>query len=215
MPRPVITITLVDRKGPCPCRHGHQIGDSWDFDTERGLLCPMAMHVGFIYADIMRYGGALPGQPPGTAVFACPDVDTLNVFRLETVASDGNGRKMPALRLRCRHAYAPPAEADGRRVLVDRLWPRGLSRDAAALDRWEKTVAPSDELRRRFGHAADRFADFAAAYREELAENAQAAAFVTWCRDALAEGTVTLLYATKDAVRNNAFVLRRWILEHL
>ena len=83
MKRPRIRITLIDRKGPCGCHRGHKVGDSFDFDTERGQLCPMAMHVAFPYVDILRYGGALPGQEPGTAVFACPDVDTLNIFRIE------------------------------------------------------------------------------------------------------------------------------------
>ena len=55
--RPKIRITLVERKGPCPCHRGHRPGDSWDFDTERGRLCPMAMHVAFPYIDILRYGG--------------------------------------------------------------------------------------------------------------------------------------------------------------
>lgn len=81
--RPKIRITLIERKGALPCHYGHRVGDSWDFDTERGSLCPMAFHVAFVYADILRYGGAIPGQPPGTARFACPDVDTLNVFLLE------------------------------------------------------------------------------------------------------------------------------------
>ena len=66
MKRPRLRITLIDRKGSCPCHHGHKIGDSWDFDTERGQLCPMAMHVAFLYADILRYGGSIPGQPDGT-----------------------------------------------------------------------------------------------------------------------------------------------------
>ena len=83
MKRPRIRITLIDRKGPCGCHRGHKVGDSFDFDTERGQLCPMAMHVAFPYVDILRYGGALPGQEPGTAVFAWPDVDTLNIFRIE------------------------------------------------------------------------------------------------------------------------------------
>ena len=59
MKRPRLRITLIDRKGSCPCHHGHKIGDSWDFDTERGQLCPMAMHVAFLYADIIRYGGSI------------------------------------------------------------------------------------------------------------------------------------------------------------
>lgn len=83
MKRPKIKITVIDRKGACRCHHGHQIGDSFDFDTQRGALCPMAMHVAFPYVDILRYGGQLPGQPKGTAVFCCPDVDVINVFQAE------------------------------------------------------------------------------------------------------------------------------------
>lgn len=85
MKRPRLKITLIAQKGDCPCHRGHKIGDSWDFDTERGLLCPMAMHVAFLYADILRYGGSIPGQPAGTAVFSCPDADTLNIFRVEKI----------------------------------------------------------------------------------------------------------------------------------
>lgn len=58
--RPKIRITLIDRKGPCPCHRGHRVGDSWDFDKDRGELCPMAMHVAFPYVDILRYGGEIP-----------------------------------------------------------------------------------------------------------------------------------------------------------
>ena len=83
MARPKIKITLIDRKGDCPCHRGHKIGDSFDFDTERGQLCPMAAHVAFPYIDILRYGGNIPGQGEGTAVFCCPDVDTINVFKIE------------------------------------------------------------------------------------------------------------------------------------
>ena len=81
--RPKIKLTVIDRLGPRGCHRGHKVGDSFDFDTERGCVCPMAMHVAFPYIDILRYGGSIPGQPEGTAVFACPDVETLNVFRIE------------------------------------------------------------------------------------------------------------------------------------
>ena len=82
-----IRITLIDRLGKRGCHRGHRVGESFDFDTERGQLCPMAMHVDFPYMDILRYGGAIRGQPAGTAVFYYPDVDTINVFRIEV--SDG------------------------------------------------------------------------------------------------------------------------------
>lgn len=74
-----VKITLVDRIGPCPCRRGHQLGDEFDFDEDRGKLCPLAMHVLFPMVDILRYGGSLRGDR-----FCCPDVDTINVFKLET-----------------------------------------------------------------------------------------------------------------------------------
>lgn len=83
MKKPRIKITVVDRLGPRGCHHGHKIGDSFDFDTERGKLCPMAMHVAFPYIDILRYGGTLPTHPDGTIKFCCPDVDVINVFRLD------------------------------------------------------------------------------------------------------------------------------------
>lgn len=85
MSRPRIQITLIDQKGTKGCHRGHKIGDSYDFDTERGNLCPMAMHVAFPYVDILRYGGEIPGNPKETAIFACPDVDTLNVFKIERI----------------------------------------------------------------------------------------------------------------------------------
>ena len=85
MARPKLKITVIDRKGKVGCHRGHKIGDSWDYDTQRGEICPMAMHCGFPYIDILRYGGQLPGQPEGTAVFCCSDADTVMVFRVETI----------------------------------------------------------------------------------------------------------------------------------
>lgn len=86
--RPKIRITLIDHKGPCPCHRGHRVGDSWDFDKDRGNLCPMAMHVAFPYVDILRYGGEIHqrGVEKGTALFCCPDVDTINVFKIEKLS---------------------------------------------------------------------------------------------------------------------------------
>ena len=85
MSRPRVKITLIDRKGPVGCHRGHRVGDSWDFDTQRGEICPMAMHVAFLYIDILRYGGTIPGQEKGKAEFCCSDADTIMVFEAEIV----------------------------------------------------------------------------------------------------------------------------------
>ena len=85
MSRKKIRITLVDRKGEVPCHRGHRVGDTFDFDSERGKLCPMAMHIAFPYIDILRYGGQIPNQEKDTALFCCSDVDTINVFKIEVV----------------------------------------------------------------------------------------------------------------------------------
>ena len=85
MSRPRVKITLIDRKGPVGCHRGHRVGDSWDFDTQRSEICPMAMHVAFLYIDILRYGGTIPGQEKGKAEFCCSDADTIMVFEAEIV----------------------------------------------------------------------------------------------------------------------------------
>jgi len=85
MSKPKIKITLVDRLGKCGCHRGHKIGDTFDYDTDRGKLCPMAMHVAFPYIDILRYGGTPPTSCNGEIRFCCPDADVINVFRVELV----------------------------------------------------------------------------------------------------------------------------------
>ncbi len=81
--KPKIRITLVERRGECPCHRGHKVGDSFDFDTERGKFCPMAAHAAFPYVDILRYGGEPPRAKNGEVLFCCPDSDVMNVFRIE------------------------------------------------------------------------------------------------------------------------------------
>ena len=88
MNKPKITLELVDRLGKCGCHHGHKIGDCFDFDTQRGELCPMAAHVAFPYVDILRYGGTLPLSKAGDIRFCCPDADVTNVFRLKVEQPD-------------------------------------------------------------------------------------------------------------------------------
>ena len=85
MKRPKILLTLVEKKGDCPCHHGHKIGDRFDFDSDRGRLCPMAMHVAFPYVDILRYGGEIPPGKDGEIKFCCPDSDVINVFKIEKI----------------------------------------------------------------------------------------------------------------------------------
>jgi uncharacterized protein YeaO (DUF488 family) len=112
--------------------------------------------------------------------------------------------------IRLKRVYEPPAASDGMRILVDRLWPRGIAKDEAKIDLWLKDVAPSHDLRKRFhGKPADWDA-FRAAYFAELeSPEAQAAAQVL--RGRLRKGPVTLLYAARDETRNNAVALREWL----
>ena len=108
--------------------------------------------------------------------------------------------------VRLRRAYEAPDPSDGRRVLVDRLWPRGLSKNAAALDEWLKAVAPSDALRRWYGHEPEKFPAFRERYQQELGSGEQAAAF-DHVRQLARGGTVTLLTATRDIEHSEAAVL--------
>jgi uncharacterized protein YeaO (DUF488 family) len=104
---------------------------------------------------------------------------------------------------RIKRAYDPVKSSDGIRVLVDRLWPRGLSKARAKLDHWEKDVAPSDALRRWFGHKPERFSEFRRRYKKELASNAALAEL----RKLGKAKTVTLLYSAHDPLHNQAQVL--------
>lgn len=106
---------------------------------------------------------------------------------------------------------AAPAPEDGCRILVDRLWPRGIKRDAARLDEWNKAVAPSTALRQDFHRGGLDFAAFSARYGMELDQNPAAAELARFCRKQLARGSVTLLYAAKNESENHALVLKRWL----
>ena len=105
--------------------------------------------------------------------------------------------------VRLKRAYEAPATSDGYRVLIDRLWPRGVRRDEARLDEWAKELAPSGELRRWFAHDPERFEEFRARYRAELADRR---ALLELARRA-SVGPVTILYAARDQQHNNAVVL--------
>jgi len=107
-----------------------------------------------------------------------------------------------------RRVYEPPGARDGTRILIDRLWPRGIARDR--IDLWLKDIAPSDALRKRFHGKADDWDTFRAAYFVEL-EGAAAQAAARTVFECLARGTVTLLYAARDGQWNNAVALQAWL----
>lgn len=106
--------------------------------------------------------------------------------------------------IRLKRAYEPAASSDGYRVLIDRLWPRGVSKKQARLDEWEKELAPSAELREWFGHEPTRFAEFRRRYIEELRDNRSRLAAL---RRLARAGTLTLVYAARDENHNDAVVL--------
>ncbi len=121
-----------------------------------------------------------------------------------------NGNKViPAANVRLKRAYEPVCTRDGARILIDRLWPRGLSKTDAKLDQWVKEIAPSAGLRRWFGHRPDRWAEFQRRYRRELAEHPQA---IGELRHRARQGQITLIYAARDTIHNDAAVLRTVIL---
>ena len=104
--------------------------------------------------------------------------------------------------------YDEPAQSDGFRVLVDRLWPRGMSKEKAALDDWCKDLAPSTELRKWFGHKPERFSEFTARYKEEIQHNPKLAEILAgWEK----HHRVTLLYGARDPRLNEAIILKEFI----
>jgi len=106
-----------------------------------------------------------------------------------------------------KRAYEPADKADGRRVLVDRLWPRGLEKHKAAIDEWLKEVAPTAALRKWFGHDPARWAEFQRRYLEELADNPA----TEQLRVLMRQGPVTLVYSAHDTEHNQALVLRDYL----
>lgn len=108
--------------------------------------------------------------------------------------------------VRIRRVYDDPSPEDGRRVLVDRIWPRGLAKGRAGIDEWAKAVAPSTELRRWYGHEPGRFEEFRRRYQAELAEPEPQAA-LRHLRELARSGPLTLLTATKDIDHSQAAVL--------
>ncbi|WP_340123665.1 DUF488 domain-containing protein [Methylobacter svalbardensis] len=108
-------------------------------------------------------------------------------------------------RFRIKRVYEQPDKHDGRRILVDRLWPRGLTKEKASIDLWLKDIAPSTELRKWFGHNPDRWEEFKERYLAELKGNSEQ---IQRLKQELDKGIVTLVYAAKDEEHNQAVVIQ-------
>lgn len=110
--------------------------------------------------------------------------------------------------IKIKRVYEKADEADGFRVLVDRLWPRGITKNKSKINLWLKDIAPSDELRGWFSHDPRRWKEFKRRYFQELRDKSQ---LVKTLKDNLQEGTITLLYGAKDTKQNNAVVLQEYL----
>ena len=113
-----------------------------------------------------------------------------------------------------KRVYDPATSDDGYRVLIERLWPRGVRKEAAHLDAWEKGIAPSDELRRWYGHDSEKWEEFQKRYQEELKDPAAQTILddlAEWAR----RGTVTLVYAAREGEISNAAVLQRLLAQRV
>ena len=119
--------------------------------------------------------------------------------------------KITEARVRLKRAYEDPSVEDGTRVLVDRLWPRGVRKADAAIDHWAKELAPSTELRKWFGHETSRWEEFRKRYAAEIHQHRYE---LDRLRDLARQGVVTLVYAAHDQEHNDAVVLREILLSH-
>lgn len=114
------------------------------------------------------------------------------------------------MQIRLKRAYEAPAKSDGKRILVERLWPRGMRKDALKLDEWAKEISPSPALRKWYGHEPDKWPEFKKRYRAELKAKKQQIALL---RALCVQGPVTFVYAAKDEERNSAAVLKGFLEE--
>ena len=109
------------------------------------------------------------------------------------------------MKLKIKRAYEKPEKGDGKRILVDRLWPRGLTKRKARIDLWLNEIAPSTELRKWFGHDPDKWKEFKRRYHQELKKNKES---VSILKEHLKSGAVTLVYGAKDKEHNEALILK-------
>ena len=112
------------------------------------------------------------------------------------------------MKLKIKRVYEQPVKGDGKRILVDRLWPRGLTKEKASIDLWLKDIAPSTELRKWFNHDPDKWKEFKKRYHQELKNNKEQ---VSILYEELKKRVVTLVYGAKDEQHNEALVLKEWL----
>ncbi len=112
------------------------------------------------------------------------------------------------MKINIKRVYEKSSKADGKRILVDRLWPRGLTKEKADIDLWLKDIAPTTELRKWFGHDPDKWKEFQKRYRLELKKNKEQ---VTLLNEEIKKGEVTLVYGARDEEHNEARVLKEWL----
>ena len=118
-------------------------------------------------------------------------------------------KRLAAKNVKLKRAYEPPAAGDGTRILVDRLWPRGVSKADAAIDQWQKAIAPSTTLRKWFGHDPERWQEFRRRYADEIHKNRKQLDELRACARS---DRITLVFAAHDTTHNNAVVLREVLL---
>jgi uncharacterized protein YeaO (DUF488 family) len=119
--------------------------------------------------------------------------------------------RIAANNVKLKRVYEPPAREDGTRILIDRLWPRGLSKEDAALDLWMKEIAPTTELRKWFAHDPARWEEFRHRYADEVQRNAE---LLKQLWTLARQGPITLVYSARDEAHNDAVVLRDVLLGH-
>jgi len=112
------------------------------------------------------------------------------------------------MNIKIKRAYDQPHKADGLRILVDRLWPRGLTKEKASVDLWLKEIAPSTELRKWFAHDPDKWKSFCGRYETEIAHNHD---LIKVLKEKAREGTITLIYGARDEKHNEALVLKEFL----
>jgi uncharacterized protein YeaO (DUF488 family) len=137
--------------------------------------------------------------------------EIIKIKASDLITSDSK-KRVRNMKIKIKRVYEKPDKDDGKRILVDRLWPRGLTKRKASIDLWLKDIAPSTELRKWFDHDPARWKEFQKRYHQELKNNKEQ---VSILYEQLKKEVVTLVYGAKDEEHNDALVLKEWITVRL